>query len=138
MDAKGMTQVIEPTGKSTAAKMGLRYKDGETLWNDLLNMMIGFTYFSEGYKQRLGEGANRDEALQHAIKRYLGGSGYANEPKKPPSSVKPGKEKRVYISEYNISVWQEYKKLSYVFKGVCADTTTTIKDLVIDTLTSEE
>jgi soluble lytic murein transglycosylase len=137
-DAKGMTQVIESTGKATAAKMGLHYKENETLWNDLLNMMIGFTYFSEGYRSRLNEGASRDEAIQHAIKRYLGGSGYASEPKKPSSPTNHGKEKRIYVSEYNISVWQEYRKLQYVFKGVCADTSNIIHDSVIDTLVTDE
>jgi len=133
-DAKGMVQIIESTGKIMASKMGLRYKEGETLWNDLLNMMIGFTYFSEGYLDRLNDGATKDEALQHAIRRYLGGSGYEKQPKNPSSPTNHGKEKRVYISEYNITVWQEYKKLQYVFKGVCADTLTTLPELVIDTL----
>lgn len=136
-DARGLTQVIERTGKSTAASLGLRYKEGVTLWNDLLNMVIGFTYFSEGYRARLNEGATRDEALQHAIKRYLGGVNY-NVDTKTPSATGHGKEKRVYVSEYTVTVWQEYKKLQYVFKGVCADTTGYDTDPVVRPLDKAE
>jgi soluble lytic murein transglycosylase len=128
MNAKGMTQVIESTGRSVAAQLGLRYKEGETLWNDLLNMVIGFSYFSEGYRSRLNEGATRDEAIRHAIKRYLGGSSYS----------KSSKETRIYVSEYNVTVWQEYKKLCYIFRGVCADTISIIAESPIDTLDFEQ
>lgn len=134
MDAKGMTQILESTGKTMAAKLDINYTENKTVWYDLTNTILGLSYFSEGYRHKLNEGATRDEALQHAIKRYLGGSGYASEPKKPPSPTAHGRVKRIYVSEYNITVWQEYKKLQYVFKGVCADTTSLIHDNVIDTI----
>lgn len=133
--AVGMTQVIESTGKSTAKAMKLNYREDKTLWNDLLNMMIGFTYFSDGYKVKLSEGATRDEALKHSIKRYLGGSDYQ---KKISSPTQRGKETRIYVTEYNNTVWQEYRRLQYVFKGICADTSHVLDEPVIDTLSHPE
>jgi len=113
-DAKGMTQVLEATGKRMAELMHIPYKDQETLWVDILNISIGFCYFSEGYRTRLNEGATRDEAIKHAIKRYLGGTSYREKMKKD-------QEKHIYISEYKNTVWQEFKKLQYIYKGICAD-----------------
>lgn len=133
--AIGMTQVIESTGKSTAKAMRLSYREDKTLWNDLLNMMIGFTYFSDGYRVKLNEGATREEALKHSIKRYLGGSNYQ---KKIASPTQQGKETRIYVTEYNNTMWQEYRRLQYVFKGICADTNRTLDEPVIDTLSHPE
>jgi len=133
--AIGMTQVLESTGKFTAKAMKIGFKEDKTLWNDLLNMMIGFTYFSDGYKTKLNEGATREEAIRHAVKRYLGGSDYQ---KKISSPTDRGKETRIYVTEYNNTVWQEYRRLQYVFKGICADTTKTIPEPIIDTLAHPE
>jgi len=133
--AIGMTQVLESTGRVTARAMKLKFKEDKTLWNDLLNMMIGFTYFSDGFKTKMNEGATREEAIKHAIKRYLGGSGYQ---KKISSSTERGKETRIYITEYNNTVWQEYRRLQYVFKGICADTANIVQEPVIDTIAHPE
>jgi hypothetical protein len=110
--AVGMTQVMEKTGKSIANKLGIRYKEGETLWNDLYNMVIGFTYFSESYTDAINEGQTRNEALQHAMRHYVSGTG------DPAKIKKKSKEAQAYIKEYKTSVWQEYKKLVMFHRGV--------------------
>jgi len=97
--AKGLTQVIEPTGKSVAEELGIQYKEGLTLWNDILNIIIGFTYFSEG-AQKAG--------LEDGIKRYNGGPGF--------------KKGHKGIGIYRTTVWQEYLRLKYIYNGVINDT----------------
>lgn len=112
--AIGMTQVIEPTGKKVAAKIGIRWRDDETLWNDLYNMVIGLTYFSDSYVEALNEGQTRTESLQHAMRHYVSGTG------DPAKIKKKSKEAQVYVKEYKTSVWQECKKLMMFYRGVQA------------------
>lgn len=119
--AIGMTQVLESTGKATANRMGVRFKDGTTLWNDVINMAIGFTYFAEGYQQHLIECSDTVEALHFAICRYLAGTAAASSMVKKSKSSSGGMEVRQYVSEYNETIWQEYRKLHFTFKGVCAE-----------------
>jgi soluble lytic murein transglycosylase-like protein len=107
--AKGMTQVIEETAKRQADKLNIPYNDG-TLWNCVLNMVIGFDYFSEGFVEKV-DSMPRDSALKHAMKRYCGGPGYA----------KSNPEARVYVKEYKTTVWDEYQRVSYVYKGIMYD-----------------
>ena len=107
--AKGMTQVLESTGKYQAEKLGISFNEG-TLWNCVLNMVIGFDFFSEGYAEYI-DSSTQEKALKHAMKRYCGGPGYSfiNDSAK------------VYVGNYKNSLWEEYTKVSYVYKGVCYD-----------------
>jgi len=107
--AKGMTQVIEATGKSQAQKLGIPFNDG-TLWNCVLNMVIGFDFFSEGYTEKI-ETMHGDSALKHAMNRYCGGPGYA--------TINP--DARLYVKEYKNTVWDEYQRVKYVYKGIMYD-----------------
>jgi len=107
-DAKGLIQVMEATGKAVAEKIGIRFKENKTLWNDILNACIGFSYFGEGYEEKVSEG--KEVALIHAVKRYLGGSNYSKK-----------SDHKVYIQEYKLTIWQEYRRLIYIYKGVCSD-----------------
>jgi len=93
-NAKGITQVIEPTAKEVAKKLGIEYKS-ITLWNDLLNMVIGLTYLSEGIKE---------VGLEDGIRRYIGGPGFD--------------KGRKDIGEYRTTVRWEYERLSYIYRGV--------------------
>lgn len=107
--AKGMTQVLESTGKYQAEKLGISFNEG-TLWNCVLNMVIGFDFFSEGYAEYI-DSSTQEKAQKHAMKRYCGGPGYSfiNDSAK------------VYVGTYKNSLWEEYTKVSYVYKGVCYD-----------------
>jgi hypothetical protein len=107
--AKGMTQVLESTGKTQAQKLGIPFNEG-TLWNCVLNMVIGFDFFSEGYAEKINE-TSKDSALKHAMKRYCGGPGYA--------TINP--DARVYVKEYRMTLWEEYLRISYVYKGIIYD-----------------
>lgn len=104
--AKGMTQVMDQTARAVSQKLGIRYNK-TTLWNDVLNMAIGFTYFSEGYTEWV-DSTSEEKALRHAIKRYCGGPGY----ERINASAKQ------YVQEYRTSVWDEYIKLTLVYKGI--------------------
>jgi soluble lytic murein transglycosylase-like protein len=103
---KGLTQCKESTAKEVAEKLGITYNDA-TLWNDILNVIIGLTYFSDGFKERK-DSLGIDEALKHAMKRYCGGPGYQ----------RINFESKIYVGEYKSTLWQEYVRLSYVYKGV--------------------
>lgn len=113
--AKGMTQVLECTGKNQAGKLGIPF-DESTLWNCVLNMVIGFNFFSEGYVESISSNS-QEIALKHAMKRYCGGPGYSliNDSAK------------IYVSNYKTDLWDEYLKVSYVYKGICYDQYTAAK-----------
>jgi len=114
--AKGMTQVVEATGRSQAQKLGIPFNDG-TLWNCVLNMVIGFDFFSEGYTEKI-ETMHGDSALKHAMKRYCGGPGYA--------TINP--DARLYVKEYKTTVWDEYQRVKYIYKGIMYDQLMSEKD----------
>lgn len=96
--AKGITQVIESTGAEVAEKLDIEYEKGATLWNDILNLVIGFTYLSEGVKE-LG--------IEDGLKRYNGGPGF--------------KKGHKVIGRYRTTVWQEYVRLKYLYRSNLLD-----------------
>jgi soluble lytic murein transglycosylase len=110
-DAKGISQVLESTAAEVAQKIGINYVNGETPWNDLLNLVIGVTYLSDQIST--GNGSD-DEKIKHGIKCYLGGPDYLRK------SVS-NQNTNTYLANYSTTVWQEYVKLSYIYKGVYAD-----------------
>jgi len=107
--AKGMTQVLECTGKHQAEKLGISFNEG-TLWNCVLNMVIGFDFFSEGYAEYI-DSTSQERALKHAMKRYCGGPNYSH----------INDSAKVYVGNYKTDLWDEYLKVSYVYKGICYD-----------------
>lgn len=106
--AKGMTQVIEQTGKQMAKEIGIKYKFNKTLWNDILNMIIGFSYFGKHYRLSIEKGYTTDESVKEAIGVYLGG----------PNFKRRLNSTRVYVIEYQTTVYQEYKTLRWMFQGI--------------------
>lgn len=100
--ASGLTQLMSPTAKAVAKKIGIRYDPDETLWNDIHNMVIGFTYLSEGII---------DKGLEHGVKRYLGGPGYSKTEKKKGNMYS-------YIGSYRTSVKEEFDRNQFIYMGV--------------------
>jgi len=100
--AKGMMQILESTGKDVAQKLDLEYIESQTLWNDLINMVLGCEYLSEGIKEK---------GLEGGVKRYLGGPDFLK-------SAKANQEAKTYIGAYKTTVWNEYKLLTYIFRGI--------------------
>ena len=113
-DAKGLTQLLESTGKATAKNLDINYKANETLWNDIHNLVIGLTYFSQGIK----DDTTKVDSLvnNHCIARYIGGPGYAR-------NMKKNKNTKSMIESYLIKVNDEFIKLKYIHKGVKSDGT---------------
>jgi soluble lytic murein transglycosylase-like protein len=107
--AKGMTQVLEATGKTQAEKLGIPFNDN-TLWNCVLNMVIGFDFFSEGYAEKI-DSISEEKALKHAMKRYCGGPGYQN--------INP--DAKIYVREYKTTLWDEFQRVSFAYKGIKYD-----------------
>ena len=106
---KGLTQCKEATAKEEASKLGIIYNEA-TLWNEILNIVIGLTYFGEGFKEKK-DSLGVEEALKHAMKRYCGGPAYQTQ----------NSESKKYVGEYKSTVWLEYVRLSYVYKGMLYD-----------------
>lgn len=103
--AKGMMQLLEPTAKMTAAELDIEYTEGQTIWNDLLNIVFGCQYLSKNIKQ-LG--------LEGGVKSYLGGINYVK-------VIKANEEANRYVAEYKTTVWKEYKQLVYVYRGILGE-----------------
>jgi hypothetical protein len=110
-DAKGLSQVLEGTAIPIAKKIGIQYISGETLWNDLLNLVIGMTYFSEQINSIEG---SKDEKIKHGIKCYLGGPDYLRKSASNEST-------NTYLANYSTTIWQEYLKLKHIYKGIYAE-----------------
>jgi hypothetical protein len=106
--AKGLMQVLEGTAKEVCGKIGVRYVAEETLWNDLINLVIGLTYLSENIAS---DTAGGDDAVRHGIQCYIGGPDYVK-------SIKYSAEASKYIAQYKTTIWAEYIKLGYIYKGV--------------------
>ena len=110
--AKGFTQMLDGTAKIVAGKLGIRFNT-VTPWNDILNMVMGFTYFVEGFSEKK-DSASAEISLKHAMQRYVGGPAY--------SKVNPSAKE--YVGEYKNTLWQEYVKLSYIYKGLLFEQST--------------
>jgi hypothetical protein len=106
---KGIYQLKDSTAKGVAKKLDIAYNE-TTLWNEFLNTVLGLTYFGEGFKEKK-DSLGVEEALKHAMKRYCGGPAYQIQ----------NPESRRYVGEYKTSLWQEYTRLSYVYKGMLYD-----------------
>jgi len=100
--AAGLTQLMPNTARCVAKKIGIKYDSDETLWNDIHNMVIGFTYLSEGINEN---------GLEHGVKRYLGGPGYSKTEKKKGDMYS-------YIGSYRTSVKEEFDRNQFIYMGV--------------------
>jgi hypothetical protein len=98
-------QLLESTAKEEADKIGMHYEEGLTLWNDLSNLILGCSYLSRMIL---------NSTLEGGVKSYLGGPAYY-------VNIKENKETAKYVSEYKTSVWQEYEKISYIYKGIVSE-----------------
>lgn len=102
--AKGLTQVLESTAKAECKKLDIEYIEGQTLWNDLLNLVIGLTYLSEGISE-LG--------IEDGVRRYIGGPGFDKGNK--------------IVGQYRTTVSQEYTRLKYIYRSDLLD-----EDIILD------
>jgi len=107
-DCRGMMQLLESTGRDVAKTLGIRYRDTKTCWYDVVNMILGCTYFSEEAKKEADGKPIQAAHLKHAIRFYLGGPDY-------PRKVGDNQQ---YIGEYSSSVWSETSNLHHMFKGI--------------------
>jgi len=113
--AKGIGQILESTGEELCRKLDISYVENQTLWNDLLNKILSCYYLTEGICDSVYKDSTIEVKLLHGVKRYLGGPAY-------PVSIKKNETTKVYVSDYKTTVWREYSKLTYIYKGVVADT----------------
>ena len=89
--AKGVFQILEPTFKGQANKLGFRYIENRSIWNEFLNVTAGCHYIAEHYDSTMG------------IKAYFGGPNHAG---------------KIGVEEYYDNVMREYNKLKAIAKGV--------------------
>lgn len=93
--ARGLTQVLENTGKEIAERIGIGWEPKKTLWNEIPNMVIGFTYLSEAIKER---------GLEDGIRTYIGGPGFDKGHK--------------LVGDYRTTVRWEFDRLVFIHHGV--------------------
>ena len=110
--AKGVMQILESTGKGVASSIDLPYVESQTLWNEIHNLCLGCTYLSENIKK---------SGLEGGVKSYLGGPAYLK-------TIQSNGDHRTYISEYKSSVWVEFKKLSYIYRGIVDELRTDLNE----------
>lgn len=103
--AKGIMQILETTGEIISKEIGINYIKGETLWNDLCNLIIGCYYLSIYINEK---------GLDSGVQSYLGGPAYLK-------SAKSNADVFKYLGEYKTTVGKEYKILSYMYRGIVAE-----------------
>lgn len=97
--AKGMMQLLESTAQGVAKELNINYVDGQTIWNDFINVILGCTYLSNAIK---------DKGLEGGVCVYLGGPDY----------LRNKDTDDTYLPRYKSTVLKEFKQLSYIFRGV--------------------
>lgn len=106
--AKGIAQVLETTAESIANELNIEYESSKTVWNDLLNLIIGWKYLSDNILQLQQNDSTclkiNDDCLGKGLKIYNGGPGF--------------KKGHKAIGQYRTTVWEEYQRLIYIGKGV--------------------
>lgn len=100
--AKGIMQLLEPTGRGVANELGINYTESQSLWNELINITLGCSYLSKAIKSK---------GLEGGICVYLGGPDYLK-------SIQNNKDADKYLSQYKSTVWKEFVLLSYIFRGI--------------------
>jgi hypothetical protein len=108
--AYGLTQVLSGTAKEVSDSLGIDY-NSETLKCDVLNMYIGLTYLSKGIQKN---------GIENGIRMYIGGPGHMR-------TANSSEEMRELIGTYKSTVWQEYKRMKYLYRGVCASDSLDVK-----------
>jgi soluble lytic murein transglycosylase-like protein len=103
--AKGIMQILETTAEPLAKTLEINYIKGETLWNDLSNIILGCYYLSSNIKNK---------GLDGGVQAYLGGPAYL-------VSAKGNTEVFKYLGEYKTTVGKEYKNLLYIYRGIVAE-----------------
>jgi len=87
--AKGLTQLLESTAEHMCNKMKIPYKKGFTIWNSFVNLNLGCEYFAQ-YKRNTSD-------MNRIIRHY---------------------NPAAKDADYLVPFLREYKKLSYVYKGL--------------------
>jgi hypothetical protein len=113
-DCYGFMQVKKSTGREVAEKLGIQFND-KTLWNDIVNVILGSTYLCTHIDKK---------GLKDGIRTYLGGPDYKK-------SIKSNHDIRKYVREYKTSVVLEYEKLALMFRGVVDELSYDYKDIYI-------
>lgn len=106
-DAKGLSQLLEPTASGLCKKLGLRYVKNVTVWEAPTNLRLGDAYIAEGLKE--GKAKNFRNPMEFAVKRFLGGSKFKTYPD------------QAVLDNYYKNTLSEYETLRYIYKGVSTD-----------------
>jgi len=111
--AKGIGQLMDSTAHYLCNKIGIVYKNGTTLWTDIINVTLCCSYLVEGIKKDSTGKIN----YEHMIKRYYAGENHKN------MNKSRKKIKKYYDDVYNQQqklkdVFDEHEKLNYLYNGV--------------------
>lgn len=94
--ARGMTQVMPKTGQAIAKRLNIPWRgDNATLWSEIPNMVIGFTYLGEAVKEK---------GIEDGFNTYIGGPGFDKGSK--------------LVGDYRTTCRWEFERLMYIHHGV--------------------
>jgi len=96
-NCKGLTQLHPETMQEVCKRMGIEFNN-DLIWNDVLNVMVGFTYLTEAFK--------KDSV--NAFRIYIGG----------PAWAKAGVEHQITIEKYVKAINRESEILKLVYMGL--------------------
>jgi soluble lytic murein transglycosylase len=111
--AKGLMQLIEPTGELIASEIDMNYIKGLTLWNDFCNLNLGCYYLSKSIKE---------QGLDGGVCSYLGGPSHLKNARISTGIVKE-------LKTYKTTVGKEYKTLLYIYQGIISESGFNYKEL---------
>jgi len=103
-NCKGLMQLKEGTMAQMCSKLGIRYKDDVTIWDDISNIVCGMAYLHLTAKSK---------GVNEAINAYVGGTDYLR-------SIKVAQDVKMYVVDYNSSVTREIDRLRLSYAGVRA------------------
>jgi hypothetical protein len=102
---KGLMQLKEGTMQQMCAKLGIRYKDDVTIWDDFSNMVCGMAYLHLTAKNK---------GIDAAINAYVGGTDYMR-------TISVAQDVKMYVVEYNSSITREIDRLELAYAGIRAN-----------------
>jgi len=110
--ALGPMQILDGTGRQQAERLGIRFRKGITLRNDVLNTTLGCAYVSEAVRLMIRKKSK--EPYYEAAQYYTSGPRYKTNLTKGPLTKKK-------ILDFSKGVFDDYSLLIYLYDEVKND-----------------
>ena len=111
--AQGPMQILEETAPEYCKQLGIPYKSGVTLRNDILNVNIGCAFLSKWVNHFKDK--NDPTPYTSTARCYISGPNFRK-------NLNAGPNTRAAILDYSKLVIDDYKSLMYIYRGIVIDT----------------